>query len=113
MDGILGRTFTTVSRWWGRVGNTPGKNIEEIDIVAYSDTRNEILFCECKWTNKKVGYKIIEELIRKSKWLLNKYSNSTITYAVFSKSGFDFNTDILENNIIAMDLTGIEIALYK
>ncbi|MGE9810512.1 ATP-binding protein, partial [Ferroplasma acidiphilum] len=113
MDGILGRSFTTVSRWWGKVGNNTGKNIEEIDIVAYSDTRDEILFCECKWTNKKVSYKIIEELIRKSKWLLNKYNNSKVSYAVFSKSGFDFNTDTLEKNIIAMDLKGIENALYK
>lgn len=113
MDGILGRTFTTVSRWWGKVGNNTGKNIEEIDIVAYSDTRDEILFCECKWTNKKVSYKIIEELIRKSKWLLNKYNNSKVSYAVFSKSGFDFNTDTLEKDIIAMDLKGIENALYK
>lgn len=67
-------------RWWVRDA--------EIDVVALNYTDNEILFGEVKWSNKKVGIDIYEDLRRKSikvKWgkrALKKH------FALFSKSGF-------------------------
>ena len=74
MEGILGRSFDTVSGWWGRNGSgKKGKDIEEIDIVAYSEKRGELLFAECKWTNTPVQISVIEGLKIKSEILKKQY----------------------------------------
>jgi len=61
-------------RWWDR--NT------EIDIVGIGD--DFTIFGECKWQNRKVTVKILNELIEKSK----KIKASNKKYILFSKSGF-------------------------
>ncbi len=36
-DGLTGKYYDNVSRWWGKnKSKEKGKNVEEIDIVAYS-----------------------------------------------------------------------------
>ena len=68
-----------IGRWWN--------NKEEIDLVAYD--KNNITFIECKWQNQKVGYNVIENLIRKTEFVLNnKEDKRNINYIIFSKSGF-------------------------
>ncbi len=90
LEGIMGRPFSNVSRWWGKnINKEKGKNIEEIDIVAYSEIKDELLFAECKWTNKPVNVDLINELKTKSKILREQYPNKKYTYAIFSKSGFN------------------------
>ena len=63
-------------RWWD-------KN-SEIDIVGIGES--DIIFGECKWSNKKVGINILEELIKKSENVEVKGKNRS--YILFSKSGF-------------------------
>ena len=65
-----------VGRWWN------GK--DEIDIVGFNGTK-KFLFCECKWSNRKVGINILEKLEEKAGIFDNvreKY------FGFFSKSGF-------------------------
>jgi len=74
-----------IGRWWN--------NKEEIDIVAYDD-QNSFIFGECKWKNKKIGLKELQDLERKASIFLNvkrKY------YVLFSKSGFSEQLKNLSN----------------
>lgn len=67
-----------LGRWWD--------NNEEIDIVGLGET--EIIFGECKWSNKKVGISVLLDLKEKSKkvkWNINKREEYFI---LFSKEGF-------------------------
>ncbi|EQD33516.1 DEXX-box ATPase, partial [mine drainage metagenome] len=108
-DGIMGRTFDNVARWWGRnKSKRSGEDIEEIDIVAHSEGRNELLFAECKWTAKPVSVTIVNRLKLKSKQLLEQYPESTVTYAVFSKSGFTGNINEIKDEAVLMDLNDME-----
>ena len=63
-------------RWWD-------KN-SKIDIVGIGES--DIIFGECKWSNKKVGINILEELIKKSENV--EVNNKNRSYILFSKSGF-------------------------
>lgn len=67
-----------LGRWWN--------NNEEIDIVALGD--KDIIFGECKWSNKKVGLSVLFSLKEKSK-KVNWNNNSRKEYFIlFSKEGF-------------------------
>ncbi len=67
-----------LGRWWN--------NNEEIDIVAFGD--KDIIFGECKWSNKKVGLSVLFSLKEKSK-KVNWNNNSRKEYFIlFSKEGF-------------------------
>lgn len=61
-------------RWWDK--NT------EIDILAIGDEFT--LFGECKWQNRKVTMKVLNDLIEKSK----KIEANNKKYILFSKKGF-------------------------
>ncbi|MHB8396250.1 MAG: ATP-binding protein [Thermoplasmataceae archaeon] len=114
IGGIMGRSFTNASRWWGRKsGKRTGEDIAEIDIVAYSEARNELLFGECKWTNKPVSVNIVDSLKAKSVEVLRQYPDSTVTYAVFSRSGFTGNMSSVPKDTVLMDLMSIKKALSK
>ncbi len=69
-------------RWWSKD--------EEIDVVGVGE--EFILVGECKYSNKKVGVDILEELERKSKKIELKLPIGY--YILFSKSGF--TRDLLE-----------------
>ena len=51
--------FEKIGRWWD-------KN-KEIDVVAFNEEKDCILFVEVKWTSKPVGTEIYEALKEKSK----------------------------------------------
>ena len=67
-----------LGRWWN--------NNEEIDIVGLGD--NEIIFGECKWSNKKVGLSVLLTLKEKSKSVKWNNSNRKEYFILFSKEGF-------------------------
>ena len=83
-DAILGKKlpvdFEMYGRWWDRN--------EEIDVVALNRRTNEILFGEVKWSNKKVGIDIYENLKRKSEIVDWGKGITKKHFALFSKSGF-------------------------
>ena len=109
LEGILGRPFDTVSRWWGRNGSgKKGRDVEEIDIVAHSEIRRELLFAECKWTKSPVSMDVVEDLKMKSETLKKQFPGEKYTYAVFSKSGFRGNYKELSDDTVLMGLTEIQ-----
>lgn len=73
--------FTSLGRWWGN--DTVNKCQAEIDIMGEQD-KNTALFAECKWTNEKVDFGVLETLIERSK--LFKYKKTH--FFIFSKNGF-------------------------
>lgn len=113
LEGLLGKSFSTCTRWWGKNrGKQKGKDVEEIDLVAYSGLRNEMLIGECKWNNRPVSPQVIEDLIARSRTLLMMYPESSVTYVIFSKKGFTERARSLAgNNLILMDLRDIRAAL--
>ena len=114
VEGILGRSFGTVSRWWGRNGTgKKGRDIEEIDIVAYSETRRELLFAECKWTNSPLSASAVEKLKSKSETLRKQFPGCRYNYAVFSKSGFKGECKEMGEDTILMDLSDIQRAVFR
>ena len=113
-EGILGKSFGTISRWWGRSGTGKrGRDIEEIDIVAYSETRGELLFAECKWTNAPAPVSVAVALKAKSETLRKQYPGKRYTYAVFSKSGFKGVLPESAEDVTLMGLSDIERDLYE
>jgi AAA+ ATPase superfamily predicted ATPase len=76
----------TMGRWWDKD--------KEIDIVAVKDRVLHI--CECKWTSKKVDFRVLNKLKLKTDALLKdlKTEFKEIHYHLFSKSGFEnFNKE--------------------
>ena len=114
LEGILGRSFDTVSRWWGKSGSgKKGRDVEEIYIVAHSQVRGELLFAECKWTNSPVPINVFEALKMKSETLRKQYPGEKYTYALFSKSGFRGDYKQLSKDTILMSLSEIQRATMK
>jgi len=73
-------SFERVGRWWN--------NHEEIDIVALNTETDEILFAECKWSNKAIGTNVYDDLKRKAQLVDFGSAKRTEYFALFSKSGF-------------------------
>lgn len=72
--------FTVIGKWWSRN--------EEVDLVALDEETRTAYFGECKWSNKKVGVNVYEDLIGKSH-LVDWYNDDrTSRFMLFSKSGF-------------------------
>ena len=76
--------ITRLGRWWD-------KN-EEIDIVGIGE--KEILFGECKWSNKKVGMSIYYELKEKSRKVQWNNNERKEFFIFFSREGF--SEDLIE-----------------
>lgn len=78
---LLPIMFDKIGRWWGN--NPSRKRQEEIDFIAIS--KNDAIFCECKWRNEKADIEVLNNLIEKSN-IFAKYKQKY--YMIFSKSGF-------------------------
>ena len=75
-DNKLPFKAKNIGQWWDER--------EEIDIVAL-DGKGSFMFCECKWTVKKIGISMLDELQNKA----NKFPGVARKYfGFFSKSGF-------------------------
>ena len=74
-----------VGRWW--------YDGEEIDVVGVNPRTETLLLGECKWTNTPVGSGLLTDLEAKVPAVRWRGTDRTITYALFSRSGF---TDKLE-----------------
>lgn len=79
--GLLKRMkFNKAGRWWSKDA--------EIDIVAFNEDENTILFGEAKWSTKKVGVDVLTDLKRKSMMIEWGKKNRKEYYALFSRKGF-------------------------
>jgi len=86
--GKLPFRFQRIGRQWGKILHAPkGKNDYEIDIVAVNNDTRKILFCECKWQDRKIGIDVYEKLKEKAGYV--KWGDGHKQYfALISKSGF-------------------------
>ncbi len=75
--------YQEVGGWWD-------KN-EEIDVVGINNKTKEIIFGECKWTNKKVGTNVFENLKRKADLVDWHSKDRKEKFILFAKSGFTKN----------------------
>ncbi len=92
--------FENIGSWWNRTG-------EEIDIVAYNQKSRKILVGEIKWTNGSVDINVVDDLMRKSKFIgfAGEYR-----FLFISKNGFTNKAlaRINEINAIHLDLKDIK-----
>lgn len=77
-DGLI--HFTQIGRWWSKDG--------EIDVVALDEATKTAYLGECKWSNKKVGEDVFQELVAKSRLIDWHRGVRQDRYLLFSKSGF-------------------------
>ncbi len=112
--GIMGTSILPVQlhklgRQWGKIpGKAKGENEYEIDFVGVNEETKDILFCECKWSGKKVDFDVLKELQVKSRFVSwNK--NRKEHYAVISKSGFTMRAkEYARENMLLFDLSDMK-----
>lgn len=92
-----------------KIGNY-WKGETEIDIVALSGNCEQVLIAECKWTSRKIGTNILDELIRKTSVLQQQVNLKMIYYGLFSKSGFTEKMKKLKRpDILLFNLNDLEL----
>jgi AAA+ ATPase superfamily predicted ATPase len=69
-----------VGRAWTRMA--------EFDVAAIDRKSRAVILGECKWTTKKIGWDVFENLERKA-GLFRRLEGFKVTYALFCKGGFD------------------------
>lgn len=74
-------SFNRVGRWWG------SKDVE-IDIVAYDSMGTDILFGECKYSNQKKGFNVLNDLQQKALAVNWNRDSRRESFVIYSKSGF-------------------------
>jgi len=70
--------FNAVEKWWHKD--------KEIDIIALNENTKEILFCECKWSDKVDAMKVIKDLYEKSRYVQWNNEDRREYFAIFAKS---------------------------
>ncbi|MEW6328062.1 MAG: ATP-binding protein [Thermodesulfobacteriota bacterium] len=79
-EGVNGLRFNMVGWWWSKD--------TEIDVVAINEDANSILFGEAKWSTKKVGMNVLEDLRRKASRVAWGKKGRNEYLALFSRTGF-------------------------
>lgn len=83
----------------------------EIDIVAFDAQREHALVAECKWSTKKVGTDVFDDLIVKTATLQQEHGFKKIHYALFSRSGFtESMLQAKRDDLLLFDLKALETA---
>ena len=75
--------FNTIGRWWN--------SKEEIDIVAFDSTGEDIIFSECKYRNQPMDADVFFDLLRKKELVPWKKDSRREKFVLFSISGFTQN----------------------
>jgi hypothetical protein len=107
--------FSKIGRAWGKIhGKEKGQNTYEIDLVAFDEYSNNMLFIECKWqklTLKEAGY-ILDQLKEKSTYI---YWNNEIrknNFCIIAKV-IDGKENLREKGYLAFDLEDFEYLIDK
>jgi len=101
-------TSQKVGKWWYKG--------TEIDIVALNERTAKIVFCECKWSNKKTNKKIIFDLKEKAKHVDWRNDSRKEEYCIISRGGFTpAARELIENedDVSGFDLADIERILSR
>lgn len=94
--------FTRIGSWW--------HGEREIDIVALDDTTEEILFCECKYTNRMIDTDVYHSLREKTGYVKWGSPDRRETYCLISRSGFTKKMKKLAetDGVLLFDLNDLE-----
>ena len=76
----IGVSWDRLGRWWYKD--------TEIDLLALSSARKELMIGEIKWTKKPISRKYIELLIKKTKQVQWRNTNRKEKYILISRGGF-------------------------
>lgn len=99
--------FEKIGSWW--------KAGEEIDLVAVNEKANEILFGEIKYTTRKMGIKVLNDLKKKAKKVKWGSANRKEHYLLVSSNGFD--EELIElaavENIVLIDGDVLEKIVFQ
>jgi len=80
-QGALPFELQRVGSWWNKD--------HEIDVVGLNESAGDILFGECKWTDRLVGIRVLAELKAKAAAVDWRTGQRREHYAIFSRSGFE------------------------
>ena len=72
--------YERVGKWWEKE--------KEIDLIALNKSTKEILFGECKWSNKQVGTNVYKDLKTKANSVQWERGIRKEHFILFSKNGF-------------------------
>jgi len=99
--------YTKIGKWWHKD--------KEIDIVAVNENTKEILFCECKWQNRKAEATVLEELLDKAKFVDWNKDNRKEYFMFVSKNGFTVEAEefAMRNNILLFSLKNVEAVFLQ
>lgn len=93
---------TRIGKWWHKD--------KEIDIVAFNEGTGDIIFCECKWQNRKTDITVLKELMDKSKFVDWNIGKRNEHFAVVSKTGFTKEAEkfAMQNNFLLLTKEHLE-----
>lgn len=92
-----------------KIGNY-WKGETEIDIVVLDIQQEHAFLCECKWSSKKAGINILDDLIKKSAVFQQQLNIRNIYYGIFSKSGFtEGMKEMKRSDLFLFDLNDLEL----
>jgi len=95
---LLPARFTTFGGWW--------RGESEIDIVALNERTNEVLFGECKWSQKVDAGRVLAGLRERAQQVDWHRRSRREFYAIFAKS---FRKKIAPPNTLLVDLRDVEL----
>jgi AAA+ ATPase superfamily predicted ATPase len=95
LDETTGSRWSRVGQWWSRTA--------EIDLLAFSESKDRVLIGEVKWSAKPVGTNVLDKLETRSHEINLSDRIKHTHYALFSRSGF--TDQLLELQKTRNDLT--------
>jgi len=102
--------YSNIGRWWGNYREGAIKKILEIDIIGLNEETKEILFGECKWSEKVDAKLILAKLKEKAKYVEWNNKDRKERYAIFAKS---FKEKIKEDHLLLFDFEDLEKTLMR
>ncbi len=100
LDQIIPFMPRTVGKWWGPVYRDNLWQESEVDVVAYDD--RHLLVGECKYRNKAVGLKELDDLKLKAQFIPS--GSRELFYLLASRSGFSEDLQSLQDpHVILID----------
>ncbi len=110
---LLPRKYVKWGKWWGFYRENNERKTAEIDLLALNESKNEILFGECKWKENVTAEKIIRDLASKTKFVLWHNTERKEIYAVFAKSFKSKINEFEGKKVYCFDLSDLERVIKK
>lgn len=107
--------FGKIGRVWGKIHRKEkGQNTYEIDLVAFDDSSDNMLFIECKWQELtlKEAESILDQLKEKSTYIYWKNEIRKDHFCIIAKA-IDRKENLREKGYLAFDLEDFKSLIEK